>query len=160
MLNAYNHQYTETQFLFSILCPCLGLGLFMLYLHALFFISSLILVVINHITSFKQTFFVNILEYFNLNIFYYFWMITWMKKSNNFQIVKVQPQGLLSFCLIFCKFQPGVAYKCVAYKKNVYIKRWLFQRTRGVHWISFLIQAMLLVSSLNLNILQLIFDVF
>ena len=25
---------------------------------------------------------------------------------------------LLSFCLIFCQFQPGVPYKSVAYKKN------------------------------------------
>ena len=27
---------------------------------------------------------------------------------------------LLSFCLIFCKFQPGVACKSVTYKKSVY----------------------------------------
>ena len=27
---------------------------------------------------------------------------------------------LLNFCLIFCPFQPGVAYKNVAYKKTVY----------------------------------------
>ena len=26
---------------------------------------------------------------------------------------------LLSFCLIFCQFQPGVAYKSIAYKKGV-----------------------------------------
>ena len=42
-------------------------------------------------------------------------MIMWMKNVNNFQIVKVQV--LLSICLIFCQFQPGVAYKSVAYKK-------------------------------------------
>ena len=35
-----------------------------------------------------------------------------MKKVNNFQLVKVQPQRvLLSFCMIFWQFQPGVAYK-------------------------------------------------
>ena len=34
-------------------------------------------------------------------------MLTWMKKVNNFQIAKVQPQG--------------VAYKSVAYKKSVYV---------------------------------------
>ena len=29
-------------------------------------------------------------------------MITWMKKANNFQIAKVQPQGvLLTFCIVF-----------------------------------------------------------
>ena len=47
-------------------------------------------------------------------------MIRWMKNVNNFQIAKVEPQGvpehLLSF---FCQFQPGVAYKSVAYKKSV-----------------------------------------
>ena len=42
-------------------------------------------------------------------------MIMWMKNVNNFQIVKVQV--LLSICLIFCQFQPGVAYKSVTYKK-------------------------------------------
>ena len=28
---------------------------------------------------------------------------------------------LLSFCLTFCQFQPGVAYKSVAYKKSMYM---------------------------------------
>ena len=71
-------------------CLCLGLGLFVLYLYDLFFISSLIFIVINHINSFKQTclFFVHFLEYLLLS-----WMVTWMKKMNNFQIAKVQPQG-------------------------------------------------------------------
>ena len=44
------------------LYPCLGLGLFMSYLCGLFFIFSLIFIVINHITSFKQA-------YLILNIF-------------------------------------------------------------------------------------------
>ena len=38
------------------LWPCPGLGLFMSYLYNLFFIFSLIFIVINHITSFKQTY--------------------------------------------------------------------------------------------------------
>ena len=29
---------------------------------------------------------------------------------------------LLSICLIFCQFQPDVAYKSVAYKKSVYLE--------------------------------------
>ena len=43
-----------------------------------------------------------------------------MKKANNFQIAKVQSQDFEGsvFCLIFCQFQPGVAYKSVAYKKK------------------------------------------
>ena len=39
------------------LCPWLGLGQFMSYLCDQFFISSLIFIVINHATSFKQTYF-------------------------------------------------------------------------------------------------------
>ena len=37
-------------------CLCLGLGLFMSHLCDLFFISSIIFIVINNITSFKQTY--------------------------------------------------------------------------------------------------------
>ena len=32
---------------------------------------------------------------------------------------KVSLRVLLSFCLIFCRFQPVVAHKSVAYKKSV-----------------------------------------
>ena len=42
----------------------------------------------------------------------------WMTKTNNSQIVKIQSQVLLSFRFIFCQFQPGVAYKSVAYRKR------------------------------------------
>ena len=42
-----------------------------------------------------------------------------MKKANNFEIEKVQSQGLLSICLIFCQFQPDVVYKSVASKESV-----------------------------------------
>ena len=50
---------------------------------------------------------------------YYFWMITWMKNMNNFQIANFQPQSITQLLLIFFQFQPGVAYKSVAYKKNL-----------------------------------------
>ena len=50
MLNTYNHPYTETYFTFSIFVSYLGLGLYMSYLYDLFFIFSLIFIVINHIT--------------------------------------------------------------------------------------------------------------
>ena len=75
-------------------CLILGLGLFVSYLCDLFFFCSLILVAINHIASFKQTYLFSehFLEYC---IFYYFWMITWMKKGNIFQIAKIQPQGVV-----------------------------------------------------------------
>ena len=38
---------------------------------------------------------------------------------NNVEVAKFQPRVLLSICLIFYQFQPGVAYKSVAYKKSV-----------------------------------------
>ena len=47
------------------LCPCLGLGLFMLYLCDLFLIFCLTFIIIDNITSLIQThlFFVHFLEY-------------------------------------------------------------------------------------------------
>ena len=47
-------------------------------------------------------------------------MIAWMKKVNNFQIAEVQTEDDAWYLLdFFCKFQPGVAYESVAYKKRV-----------------------------------------
>ena len=42
-----------------------------------------------------------------------------MKRAKNFQIAKVQPQGVAYLFLDFCQFRAGVAYKSVAYKKSV-----------------------------------------
>ena len=44
---------------------------------------------------------------------------------NNFQIENIQPQGIAHLLFGFFQFQPDVAYKIVAYKKNVYIA-WVF----------------------------------
>ena len=41
------------------------------------------------------------------------------EKFKKFQIAKVQLRVLLRFCLIFCQFQPGVAYKKVAFKESL-----------------------------------------
>ena len=106
------------------LCPCLGLGLFMSYLCDLFFVFSLIFMVINHIPLFKQTYL--LFAHFQ-NISYYFWM---MKKASYFQIAKVQPRVLLRFSLIFCQLQPGVAYKSAAYIKEGLKQRGRFQLPR------------------------------
>ena len=91
------------------LCPCLDLALFMSYLCDLIFIFSLIFIVINHITSFKQPY------WFSYN----FCMITWIRKT--IFKYKFSFSVLLRFCLIFYQFSSGVAYKSVAYKKSVYI---------------------------------------
>ena len=40
-----------------------------------------------------------------------------MKKAKNVQIAIVQPRTVLSFCLIFCQFQPGVFYEVLLLKK-------------------------------------------
>ena len=48
-------------------------------------------------------------------------MITWMKNVNNFPISKVHPLGVAQHLLEFFNlFQPGAAYKSVAYTKSVY----------------------------------------
>ena len=70
------------------LCSCLGPGLFKSHLY---FIFTLMFSVINYVTSFKQTY-LFFVHFWNKS--HYFWMITWMRKANNFQTVKVQPQGV------------------------------------------------------------------
>ena len=50
-----------------------------------------------------------------------------MKNVHNLQIEKLQLRVLLSICLIFCQFQPGVAYKGVACKKaSIIVRRYEF----------------------------------
>ena len=45
-----------------------------------------------------------------------------MKKPNNFQIAKVQPQGLISFCLVFfANFSLALLIKVLVMKKHVYL---------------------------------------
>ena len=67
-----------------------------------------------HIISSKQTYLL-----FSFFLSYHFWMITWIKNENIFQIAKVISLSvLLRIRLIFCRFQPGVAYKNVAYLKR------------------------------------------
>ena len=74
---------------FAYLCPCLCLGLFMLYLCDLFsiFLSLIMQPHLNRRTCF-----------FSKNISNYFWMITLIDKANNFQIAKVR---LLRQILLF-----------------------------------------------------------
>ena len=66
LLNAYKHHYAESHFIFSKLVSMSRPSLFILYLCDLYFIFSLIFIVIYHITSLKQTdalFFVYFLQY-------------------------------------------------------------------------------------------------
>ena len=66
----------------------------MSYLYELFFIIIFIFIIINHVISLKQT-----------HLFF-----------GKF-LSKIQPQVLLSICLILCQFQSDFTYKSVAYKK-------------------------------------------
>ena len=106
------------------LCACLGLSQFISYL-CLFasacriFVFNLNFIVINHTTSLKQTnlFFVHFLECLLLFLDDDVW-----RKLIVFKSRKFSRRMLLSFCLVFCQYQPGIAYKSVAYEKIVYIR--------------------------------------
>ena len=80
--------------------PCFGLVLSMSYLCKLFFILSLIFIIIMQ----SETL---VFSTFNTN----------REKRIIFKQQKFSLRLLLSLCLIFRQFQPGVAYKSVAYKK-------------------------------------------
>ena len=93
------------------LCTCLNLGIFMSYLCNLFFIFNLIFIIINHITSFKQTYLVFVhvfLEYLLIFLNY-----NVGEESKWFSNSKSSVSGccLAVACLIFCQFQLGVTYK-------------------------------------------------
>ena len=72
------------------------LRLFTSSLCDLFFIIIFIFITVNHIISLKQTHFLfgRFCEKFSIRV-------------------------MLGFCLIFCQFQPGVAYESMAYTKKV-----------------------------------------
>ena len=46
-----------------------------------------------------------------------------MEKVIRFRLVEVQPQDFAQLLLIFCQFEPGIAYKSAAYvTKRVQVK--------------------------------------
>ena len=96
LLNTYKHQHTETLCNLLCLCACLELDLFMSYLCDLFFIYIFIFIII----TCMDTEALAILLIFK-NMSYNFWMITWMRNVNNFQIVKVLSQGVKYHVLDF-----------------------------------------------------------
>ena len=77
------------QFLYLLyLYISLDLRLFMSYLCALFFIFIFIFIMINRMNTDAL-----VLLFIFENVFYFNWMITWIKNANNFEITKVQPQS-------------------------------------------------------------------
>ena len=102
----------------AYLCSCLGLGLFMSYLCDLFFIISLIFIIMNHITSLKQTHLIFFCKFLKTYPIIFGQWQGWRRRII-FKYPKFSLRVLLSFCLSFCQFQFGVAYKSVAYIKKV-----------------------------------------
>ena len=51
LCNTYKHHHTETLFIFTILYPCLDIGLFMSYICYIFFFHMFIFIIINRIIS-------------------------------------------------------------------------------------------------------------
>lgn len=87
-------------------------------------ILGLIFIKIDYVISIKQThlFFTHFSKITQI-----YWMITWWIKQIVFKSRKFSPRALLSSCLIFCPFQPGVVSKCVAYKKECVIFKYTKQ---------------------------------
>ena len=95
------------------LCPSLDQGLLISYLCYLFFIFIFIFIMVNRMNADTL-----VLLLIFQNVSYYFYMITWMRNMNYFQLLKFSLRALLSICLFFCHFQPRVACESVAYKKK------------------------------------------
>ena len=71
------------------LYPSLDVGLFMSYQCDLCFIFIFIFIVVNRMNVDTL-----VLLLIFQKITYYFWMIMWMKNVNNFQVAKVEPEGV------------------------------------------------------------------
>ena len=106
------------------LWPHLSLGLFMLYICNLLFIFSLIFIVINHITSFKQKylFFVQFLEFFLL-----FLDNNVDRESQQFSNNKTFSRCCLAFAWFFTNFSVALLIN-VFIKKACYLFTFLLRR--------------------------------
>ena len=100
------------------LCPCLFLGLFLSYLCDLFFIVIFFFMMITCIISRIQTYIFFCL-FFRVCPIIFGWQCGW-RMWTTFKFQKLSPRVLLSSCLIYCQFQPDIAYKSFAYKKSEY----------------------------------------
>ena len=101
------------------LCPCIELGLLMLYLCDLLFFIFI---------SFRYDWSYNLMNKDTLVLLlifskmpYYPWLITWMKNANNIQISKVQSH-CLGFAWIFANFKLALLIKVLLLiKRSVYL---------------------------------------
>ena len=102
MLNKYRPHFIVNLFGFSIFMSMSGYYLCLIDV-IYFSVSFSFPLLINHIISLKCYF----ERFISFQSWFYFRFV-----SFQFSV-----RVLLSFCLIFCQFQPGVTYKSVAYKK-------------------------------------------
>ena len=93
LLNTYKHHHTKTLFIFTIFVSLSRSRFICVYLCDLFFIFIFIFIMITYIIAWIQIHLHSCLFYKNMS--YYFWMITWIKNVNIFQIPKVQPQRVV-----------------------------------------------------------------
>ena len=120
--NQYQASVLKIAYVFKVLISIfvtmpLPSSIYVVCICDLFFIFPLIFIIINHIITLKQTlrtkcsyseffwYFYVVRHTYFLHIFQnisnQFWMITWMKKVNSFQITKVQSQGVAQLLLGF-----------------------------------------------------------
>ena len=115
LLNTYRHHHVETPLIFTIFVSmCRRTPI---YVICMWSFSIFILNMINCIISWIQTHL-----FFRLFLGICSIIFGWQRVWRMWIILKYQKfslRMLLSICLIFCQFQPGVAYKSVAYKKRV-----------------------------------------
>ena len=108
--------------------------------------SIFIFITINQVISWKKHFFFR--TTFRISPFIFGWHLGCTKWVSNSKSSPVKV--LLSFCLVFCQFEAGLAYKSVGYEKNV----WMFRAYGGrfviiVIIISFILLLLSLVSLLQ-----------
>ena len=107
LLNTYKHHHTKELYIFTIFVSMSGPGLFVPYLGDLSFIFIFIFIMINQVIPWVQN--SCSFAYF-YNIYYYSWLIKWLKNASNFQIEKFSLGLLLRICLIFF---PVSAWHCL-----------------------------------------------
>ena len=86
----------------------------MSYLCDLFFIFTLIFIIINHIIS-RHTCFLHILQI----ILNQFWIKKWRKEVNDFEMAKVQPQGVIQLSLHYLLISATLLVKVLLIQKSV-----------------------------------------
>ena len=105
------------------------------YLCDMFFIFISIFIMINRIISWKQTH-LFICLFFKTCSIIFTWQRGWRMRII-FKEQKFSLRVLLSICLIFCQFQPGVSSKSVAYEKACHcVKSVRIRSYSGPHFSS------------------------